>query len=140
MKKKHIFLLAFSIILLIVVVSVFTFPYVSSYIKREKTHNDCQEEMEKQALLYLEQNVDGFDSKQWKFIELHSEERSEIVEKHNSDHFDEYVYPFLKTEIQFVERGLFKENERWVVYFRLTDDMQQEIVGCEFITIKSWEE
>ena len=140
MKKQYIIFLIIGIAILVIAAAMIAVPYVASHIKERNAINDCQEEMEKQALLYLEQNVDGFDSQKWKFIELHSEERSEIVEKHNSDHFDEYVYPFLKTEIQFVERGLFKENERWVVYFHLTDDLKQEIVGCEFITIKSWEE
>ena len=139
MKKQYIIFLTIGIAILVIAAAMIAVPYVASHIKERNAINDCQEEMERTAILYLEENAEGFDPSKWKFTSMRSEGRSEDALKYNSEHPDGYVYPFLKTEFQFAKKGVLDDNERWVVYFRLTDDLQQEIEKIELVTNKSWE-
>ena len=129
--KKYIILFVVLIICFILA-GVLLAPFVCSHFKDFYANTKYMKQLEEQAIAYL-QSVEpfpGFDQNDWIMEKARSTEPNEAIDKQNSN---EYIYPYSKVEMHFVNKRLTSEYGEIIVYFEMSDDLKMEIVKYNVI-------
>ena len=135
MKKRYIVLIVAVVALLMALIGAIVVPYAVSMFMEEAKKSECESLLEADALEFLEQNVEGFDADEWQSVRIYSLGSDDAVDAHNKENPDDYIYPFVETNIYFMQKNapLTEMEDCWVVHFKLSDDKEHEVIEIRLI-------
>ena len=130
MKKKPIVLIIIGVVFLAICVAVI--PYGLSMYKEQANKQKCEDELKELALVYLEENKDGFNRAEWTWSGLRAEGLDDAIVEYNETNKDGiFKYPYNEAEFYFTASDASKSETKITVRFERDQAGEFVIVGYE---------